>query len=340
MSESEITVVESFNNDMIKYVELNKKINEIPEFKSYLLDENIKYNHLQKCVMRTSTFKILEDYIDVYLSFYPESINEQDEKGCTALLLACICANRNSTERTVEILLKHKPKVNIQDKDGRTALMYASKYSRMDSSLKVIELLLDYGADINSQDKNGWTALMHTVKAVQNRSTIKTVELLLSRYPDINLKNNHGTTALMIASKHSRLDSSERTVEILLENNADVDLQNKNGMTALMFSTLCCGTTSTERTIRLLLEYNSNVNLKNKEDLTALKISILEFKKSTQGATRILLEKTDNADIKIGNIKLINHLWKLKYSDDIISLALQKGAKISDLRTRCYCYIC
>ena len=39
------------------------------------------FNHLQKCVLVTSKFNDLEEYIDLYLSKHPETIDYQNEKG-------------------------------------------------------------------------------------------------------------------------------------------------------------------------------------------------------------------------------------------------------------------
>ena len=199
----------------------------------------------------------MEEYIDVYLTQNPESINYQNKEGWTALTLASANSSALSTDKTVEIILKHRPDINLKDIDGWTPLMYAAINSQSTSSERTVELLLEHGANVNLQEDDGWTALM-------------------------------------FSSRYSKNHSSEKTVE-------------------------------------LLLKYNADINIKNREDNDVLNVCILNPQFCTEGTIKIFLERTFNCDIEINNRKLIKRLWKAKFSDEIIELAIQRGAKLSDL---------
>lgn len=209
--------------------ELEEEIKKIDELKHLFVDDPetnyeilkctgcCKLNHLQKCVILTSKFKILEEYIDLYLAKHPEEINHKNDMEVTALMIAACNSNFKSTERTVEMLLKHN-------------------------------------GDVNLKDWYGWTALMHAV----------------------NDK---------------------------------------------------CGHVS-ENTVKLLLDYEADIFCKNDDGETALELSLYS---SSEDVVKLLLNKMDNCDIVINNVKLIKILYDEEYSDDIINIVLQKGAKLSDI---------
>ena len=180
-----------------------------------------EFNHLQKCVILTSKFKFLEEYIDLYLIEHPETINHKNKKGLTALMIAASNSNCTSTERTVEILLNH-------------------------------------GADVNSQENDGYTALIYAV-----------------RY---------------------------------------------------------CNTDSSEKTVELLLNHDANINIQNNYDNNALYFALQNYGRyGKKGTVKLIIEKMDNCDITIDNKKLVKYLFDKDFTDDIIELAIQKGAKRSDI---------
>ena len=146
----------------IRFEELAGEIKKIPEL-NHLFDDDldvyykcesffssVKFNHLQKCIIMTSEFKILEEYIDLYLADHPEMINYQNDQGWTSLMLAI----RNCSESTVEILLKHNPNIHLQNKNGETALSLYFKYFSKHPINKILLLLnkMD-NCDINVGNK-------------------------------------------------------------------------------------------------------------------------------------------------------------------------------------------
>lgn len=66
-------------------------------------------------------------------------INEVDEKGNTALMLASKIGN----PRMVKIILAHNPNLDLQNDRGYTALMIASEQGQV----HIVEQLLKHGAD-------------------------------------------------------------------------------------------------------------------------------------------------------------------------------------------------
>ncbi|CAM5146087.1 unnamed protein product [Eretmochelys imbricata] len=93
-------------------------------------------------------------------------INESNEKGETALMVACLTkhVDQQSTDkaRMVKYLLDYGADPNIQDKAGRTALMHACLRG---AGKEVISLLLENGADPSLEDHSGASALVYAVNA-------------------------------------------------------------------------------------------------------------------------------------------------------------------------------
>ena len=174
-----------------------------------------KFNHLQKCVILTSKFKFLEIYIDLYLDVNLDFINYQNEKGWTALMLASQNSKHISTERTVEILLKHGANTNLKNEDGVTALMMAAGNSKTTSCEKTVNMILTKGTIINLQDKNSNSALMHASIDFKTNSTDNTLLMLLEHNADINLQNKDFDTALTLSVKNDDIYKRE-SIKLLL----------------------------------------------------------------------------------------------------------------------------
>lgn len=212
----------------LRLEELTKEIKNISELShlfdtdpdvEYICRKNSKcknFSHLQKCIIQTSKFNFLEEYIDLYLTKHPESINYQNEKGWTALMITSRNFNFLSTEKTVEILLKHKADVNLQDKCGCTALIRAASTTKKYSTEKIIKLLLEHNANINIQDTEGWTALIYASSLSGKCSTENTVKLLLDHNADVNLKTNRGLKALDLSVLNFKYSTRE-TIKMLLK---------------------------------------------------------------------------------------------------------------------------
>ncbi|NXS75704.1 AN34C protein, partial [Pandion haliaetus] len=93
-------------------------------------------------------------------------INESNEKGETALMVACITKHVDQQSinkaKMVKYLLDNRADPNIQDKSGKTALMHACIRG---AGGDVVSLLLENGADPSLEDHSGASALVHAINA-------------------------------------------------------------------------------------------------------------------------------------------------------------------------------
>ncbi|NXU99247.1 AN34C protein, partial [Cettia cetti] len=93
-------------------------------------------------------------------------INESNEKGETALMVACITTHVDQQSihkaKMVKYLLDNRADPNIQDKSGKTALMHACIRG---AGGDVVSLLLESGADPSLEDHSGASALVHAINA-------------------------------------------------------------------------------------------------------------------------------------------------------------------------------
>ncbi|KAM6309061.1 LOW QUALITY PROTEIN: ankyrin repeat domain-containing protein 34C [Aegotheles albertisi] len=93
-------------------------------------------------------------------------INESNEKGETALMVACITKHVDQQSinkaKMVKYLLDNRADPNIQDKSGKTALMHACLRG---AGGDVVSLLLENGADPSLEDHSGASALVHAINA-------------------------------------------------------------------------------------------------------------------------------------------------------------------------------
>ncbi|XP_005521736.1 PREDICTED: ankyrin repeat domain-containing protein 34C [Pseudopodoces humilis] len=96
-------------------------------------------------------------------------INESNEKGETALMVACITTHVDQQSihkaKMVKYLLDNRADPNIQDKSGKTALMHACIRG---AGGDVVSLLLESGADPSLEDHSGASALVHAINAEDN----------------------------------------------------------------------------------------------------------------------------------------------------------------------------
>ncbi|XP_002721644.2 ankyrin repeat domain-containing protein 34C [Oryctolagus cuniculus] len=93
-------------------------------------------------------------------------INESNDKGETALMVACITQHVDqqsiSKPKMVKYLLDNRADPNIQDKSGKTALIHACIRR---AGGDVVSLLLESGADPSLEDQTGASALVYAINA-------------------------------------------------------------------------------------------------------------------------------------------------------------------------------
>ncbi|XP_034767591.2 ankyrin repeat domain-containing protein 34C-like [Acipenser ruthenus] len=101
-------------------------------------------------------------------------VNERNEKGETALMVACRARQGeqpggSSREKLVKYLLEQGADPQVQDKAGRTALMHGCLEK---AGPEVAALLLGAGADPGLEDYGGASALVHALNA-RDKDTLR-----------------------------------------------------------------------------------------------------------------------------------------------------------------------
>src|SRR5258708_33881786 len=133
---------------------------------------------------RTNDVKLAQTLIDQKVD-----INQKDERGYTALILATY----NQSPDVAELLLKYGADTESGDATGRTALMGAS----LQGDDQCVAILLDHGAKIHGADVNGAVALMYAVQF--GRKSV--VKLLIARNADPYIKDKRGFDAFYLAQQ-------------------------------------------------------------------------------------------------------------------------------------------
>ena len=297
------------------------------EYECALNTKSKGFTLLMKLVLLTKEYLFLEDHIIKYILDHKEELNKQNEKGWSALMLACIFSKTKSTENTIKILIDAKVNVNLKDNVESTALMKACRNSNTYSTEKTVKMLIDAGADLNLKDNDGWTSLMSSSTYSSNGSSENTVKLLIDAGVDLNLKDNYGLTALMKACRNIRKASSEKTVQMLIDARADLNLKDDEGNTALII----VSKDHNENIIKMLMDNNAIFTIENLKKCDGLYKNIFQ----------ILSEYLINLNIKkyisrtnylnvIKHIPYFNKVLRFKYgtiSQKIIKYKFQIDSK-------------
>jgi ankyrin repeat protein len=229
------------------------------------------------------------------------NVNLFMNKRLDALHMACCYSGSESTEKTVEILLKDpKIDVNFRDVNEATSLIDASMNSKTASTEKTVEMLLAHPQiDVNIKNNVGKTALMAACDHFKTTSSLKTIEMLLAHPKiDINLTDNDGEPALLCACNDD--NEAATATKMLLKKTVDINYQDKEGYTALMIA--CTSHTNpNEKVVEALLQHPEiNLNLKNKGGQTALMMVCLNAKKiKSSGKIIELLLKHPTLDVNL-----------------------------------------
>jgi len=227
-----------------------------------------------------------------------DDINKQDNKGRSALLLACrfkkfsadkedhepinnvqlllergadpniVCLKGRSPLHvatykqfpiTIQTLLHSGASVNAKTiEDGQTALHIASE----NDSLDIIRILIDAGSDMNTTDNHGYT-LLHNVRKLENLQyllSIPTIDL-------INARTVEGHTPLhVMVNRYNSIDM----IQTLVNADADKYATDNNGQSCL--HTTCIQAIARYRliTIQKLVDVGIDVILKDNIGKTAL----------------------------------------------------------------------
>ncbi|KYQ80731.1 hypothetical protein AWW73_00575 [Acinetobacter lactucae] len=149
-------------------------------------------------------------------------IDERDETGSTALMVATRANNVHAAHMLIEAGADVNAKDNIQD----SPYLYAGAQGY----LKILRMTLMHGANLKSTNRYGGTALIPAAE----RGHVETVRTLIAAGVDVNHVNNFGWTALLEAIILGNGESKyQRIVELLLKAGADPNLADKDGIKPL-----------------------------------------------------------------------------------------------------------
>lgn len=235
-------------------------------------DPNIRYyfrkdmlskgwTHLMKLVL------MVNKYPDAILMIKeiikdPNTINVQNNKEHTALMIACANSNGCSNNCVVRMLINAGADMELGS-GYKTALMLACSWNT-ESNTETVRILINSGANVNAVDRHGYNALMWACVCPRVNITSNVIKILIDAGADVNHKNNAGTSALIVMCSHYHSFGDEiEPICLLINAGSNIDLQNNNGYTASMI-------TSNIEIIKLLISTNCNVNLKNNHGDTLL----------------------------------------------------------------------
>lgn len=149
------------------------------------------------------------------------SVDEQDERGRTALIWAVLGQKREAVVRLIEA----KADVELASYAGLTPLMLAAQSGQA----SVCTRLIEQGAAVNTVDRHVQTALMLSARSGQ----ASTVRVLLAHGAKLERRCERGMSALAHAAEGS---DSNMPVFLLLASGADIDATDSQGATPLLIA--------------------------------------------------------------------------------------------------------
>ncbi len=157
-------------------------------------------------------------------------INQQDEKGYTALMWACMTSSDEACLETAKLLIAKGADVNIKAKNGSTALIEAAANSH-----EIFNLLVAKGADIKAKrtDRSGAFYQCMLGMIYYDYDHIKMAEFLLENGAFVDEApvsgGAEGFTPLIYATRSNKPDIAK----FLIEHDANVNAKNVRGQTPL-----------------------------------------------------------------------------------------------------------
>lgn len=147
------------------------------------------------------------------------SVNERNEKGLTALMIAA----ENGNLAILKKLIKSKCEINALDRKGLTAVMISVRNyllgDRSDEAIECIQELIDAKADLSICDDDGNNALMNLTERWDEDAS-EVLILLIRAGCDVNCVNKDGDYPLMTACE---TDVGHSVLQELIQNGAVVN---------------------------------------------------------------------------------------------------------------------
>ncbi|WP_445406383.1 ankyrin repeat domain-containing protein [Acinetobacter seifertii] len=149
-------------------------------------------------------------------------IDERDETGSTALMVATKANNVHAAY----VLMEAGADVNAKDNMQDSPYLYAGAQGY----LKILRMTLMHGADLKSTNRYGGTALIPAAE----RGHVETVRTLIAAGVNVNHVNNLGWTALLEAIMLGNGTSNyQHIVALLLKASANPNLADRDGISPL-----------------------------------------------------------------------------------------------------------
>lgn len=184
------------------------------------------------------------DGLRALLDAHPEALNQRNQFGQSALLLACYhrqpeavefllsrgaeltlheaCA-AGRLERVQELIRQRGRLIDSYAKDGFTPLTLAAFFGHA----SIAEFLINQGANVSLATKNPMRVTpLHAAVARRQRAI---VQLLLDHGANVNAAQQQGWTPLHGAAHNGDVD----TVRLLLSQGADAEARSQGGQSAL-----------------------------------------------------------------------------------------------------------
>ncbi|QTF48964.1 putative ankyrin repeat protein [Acanthamoeba polyphaga mimivirus] len=264
-----------------------------------------------------------------------KKINNRNEKGWTALMIASAMSNDWSSIDTVKLLLKYGADVNIKNNSGMTALMVSASRSATHSSDETVELLINNGANVNDKDEDEWTPLMFVVYA-NTKSQISTIKLLLKYGADIYCESINKRNCLhLICLKEDNEDDYE-TLDLLINQGLNVNSLNCQGKTPL--SELCSKNNKKYGIdlINYFIEKGADIHIPDSHGKTAFMYACrYSITPNDISIVELLLNKGSDINLVASNnfsaLKSACYYLDKSCSMEIIKFLVEKGAEIEPI---------
>lgn len=138
------------------------------------------------------------------------TLDAQDAKGCTALMLAC----QEGHGEVIQSLMEAGARVDLEDDHRRTALSWA-----VQEAPGHVEALLAAGSNVGATNIDGWSVL-HLAAAATHEHAAATVARLLGAGASPRAMTRNGDSALSVAIPHA----APEMIRSLLRAGSEVNL--------------------------------------------------------------------------------------------------------------------
>jgi len=241
--------------------------------------------------------------------------NENNLKLLTQLRALNYNYSTELAQNIIDLIESDTIDINFSDiirKEQRTILFIASSGGHAN----IVELLLNKGAEIDKPDIYGNTPLHAAVEA----GHINIVKLLLDNGANINKTNNNEYTPLYTAVEIERPD----IVDLLLKKGAKIRFESKPNTTPIHHISIYETGDIGVELLNVFIKNGVNINEQDIHGYTPLHIASTN---NNYKIAKVLIENSDNLDIKTDNGKTAFDIATEKHRPEIITLLQNAASK-------------